>query len=115
MPGDRVMDEVRAALAATDYVTAQPSERAEMLMEIPISLQTRPKTIEQLREAVSLYGKAPAICPGEDSLLCARITARKATALQAVPENGVTFPEHARALPGEVAEAAMNLGGIHGA
>jgi len=123
MPGDRVMDEVRAALAAAEDETEQPSERAEMLMEIAMGLQNRPKNIEQLHEAVGLYDKALAICPGEEVLLCARIIARKATALQALPENGVTFLGYARAafekaipllrdfgLPEEVAEAEMNLG-----
>jgi tetratricopeptide (TPR) repeat protein len=120
---DRVADEVRAALAAAEDASAQPSERAEMLMEIAMGLQQRPKTAEQLHSAVALYDKALAVCPEAEPLLRARITARKGTALQAIPERGTTFLEQARAAfeeamptlihlgrPEELAEAEMNLG-----
>ncbi|HXQ41004.1 MAG TPA: hypothetical protein VN821_07045 [Candidatus Udaeobacter sp.] len=123
MAAGRVAEEVRAALAAAQDETAEPLERAEMLMEVAMGLQQRPKTPDQLNTAVELYEEALAICPGESRLLRARITARKATALHAMPEEGFGFLEQARAAldeaipilrekgrPEELAEAEMNLG-----
>jgi tetratricopeptide (TPR) repeat protein len=119
----RVAEEVRAALAVADDQAAGPVERAEMLMEIALGLQQRPKTPDQLRAAIELYDKALAVCPKNQELLRTRITARKATALQAIPEEGTESLERARAdfeaaipvlmrfgNPEEVAEAEMNLG-----
>ena len=123
MSSDRAMDEVRAALAAAEDESATPSERAEMLMEMAMGLQQRPKSPDQLHSAVELYDKALAICPEDERLLRARITARKGTALQAIPEQGTASLERARAAfeeaiptlidfgrPEELAEAEMNLG-----
>ncbi len=123
MATHRVEEDVRAALAVAEDVAASPAERAEMLMEIAIGLQQRPKTPEQLVAAVTLYDKALSICPQDIPLLKARITARKGTALQATPEQGTSFLEAARdafetAIPlltefgtkEELAEAEMNLG-----
>ena len=123
MSADRVEDQVRAALAAAEDVDATPSERAEMLMEIAMGLQQRPKTARQLQSAIELYDKALAICPAEDRLLRARVGARRGTALQAVVEEGPASLEAARDAfadaiptlaelghPEEVAEAEMNLG-----
>jgi len=119
----RVTEEVHAALAVADDESASPVERAEMLMEIALGLQQRPKSPEQLHAAVELYDKALAVCPDAQELLRARITARKGTALQAIPEEGTECLEGARAefetalpiltqlgTPEEVAEAEMNLG-----
>jgi tetratricopeptide (TPR) repeat protein len=119
----RVEEEVRAALAVAEDASAGPIERTEMLMEIAMGLQQRPKTPDQLHAAVALYDKALAICPEEQGLLRARVTARKATALQAIPEQGTDCLEGARAAyeeaiptlsragtPEELAEAEMNLG-----
>ena len=116
-------EEVRAALAVADDETAGPVERAEMLMEIALGLQQRPKNAEQLHAAVELYDKALAVCPKSQELLRARITARKGTALQAVPEEGTECLDRAGAdfdtaipilmrlgTPEEVAEAEMNHG-----
>ena len=118
-----VADEVRAALSAAEDADATPAERAEMLMEIAMGLQQQPKSPDQLHSAVTLYDKALAICPQDTRLLRARIQARKATALQAIPEQGTAFLEQARAVfeeaipalidfgkPEELAEAEMNLG-----
>jgi tetratricopeptide (TPR) repeat protein len=121
--GDRFADEVRAALVAADDDNAPLTERAEMLMEIAMGLQQRPKSPDQLRSAVQLYDRALQICPDDERLLRARITARKGTALQAIPEEGTAALEAARAAfeaamptlidvgrPEERAEAEMNLG-----
>jgi tetratricopeptide (TPR) repeat protein len=113
----------RAALAAARDESVPPLERAEMLMEIAMGLQRRPKTAEQLRDAVALYDEALALCPPAEELLAARLTARKGTALQALPAESTDTLAQARdayqaALPvlgrlgrgEEVAEAEMNLG-----
>lgn len=119
----RVETLVEAALAAARDEEATPAERAEMLMELAMGLQQRPKTPDHLHAAVRLYDEALSLCPAEDRLLAARITARKGTALQAVPENGTAFLDQARAAydaaipvlrtagsPEELAEAEMNSG-----
>lgn len=123
MGADRVEDQVRAALAAAQEESATLSERAEMLVEIAIGLQHQPKNTSQLQSAVSLYDQALALCPADDALFKARILARKATALQAIQEEGTASLELARdafmmampilrehGKPEEVAEAEMNLG-----
>ncbi len=120
---DRVSEEVRAALTVANDEAATPVERAEMLMEIALGLQQRPKTPEQLHAAVELYNKALAVCPEDQGLLKARITARRATALQAIPDEDTDYLEQARTAyeaaiptltkagtPEELAEAEMNLG-----
>lgn len=121
--GARVEELTRAALSAAQDEASSPAERGEMLMELAMGLQLRPKTPDHLEAAVRLYDEALSICPAEDRLLAARITARKGTALQAMPEEGTGSLEQARAayekaIPDlvrlgtdeEVAEAEMNLG-----
>ena len=120
---DKVDAQVQAALTAAEDGTASPIERAEMLMEIAMGLQLRPKSADQIAAAITLYDRAIAVCPEERTLMRARITARKATALQVVPEEGTGSLEKAResfdaalrdlraqGTPEEVAEAEMNLG-----
>ncbi|MFA5951154.1 MAG: hypothetical protein WC807_12805 [Hyphomicrobium sp.] len=116
-------EQVRAALAAADAETASPQERAEMLMEIAIGLQLKPKSADELFAAIDLYQRALVICPSTYALLGARIQARMATAMQAVPEVGTAYLEKARdafflAVPvirahgeaEELAECEMNCG-----
>jgi len=123
MKSGRVEEEVRAALTAAGDESASPSERAEMLMEIAMGLQQRPKTPDQLEAALDLYEEALRICPEGEQLLAARISARRGTALLALPEEGVDRLLAARAAfevaiphfidfgrPEELAEAEMNLG-----
>jgi tetratricopeptide (TPR) repeat protein len=123
MMAGRLEAELHAALAAADDPSATPAERAEMLMEIAMGLQQRPKTPDHLSGAVALYDRALAVCPAAEPLLRARLSARRGTALQAVPEDGTRSLEAARAAyedaipvlvelgrPEEVAEAEMNLG-----
>jgi tetratricopeptide (TPR) repeat protein len=120
---DPLEDRVRAALDAADDVTASASDRADMLVEIAMDLQRRPRTPAYLAAAVALYDRALALCPDDQMLTRARITARKGTALQAIPEEGTESLQQARsaydeALPvlirsgraEERAEAEMNLG-----
>jgi tetratricopeptide (TPR) repeat protein len=120
---DLFQDQFAAALAAAENDEASPVERAEMLMEIAAGLQQRPKDPAQLKAAAELCDKALTLCPQDQPLLKARIAARKATALQAIPSENPEFLEAARDIyksvtpvfaalgkPEEVAELEMNLG-----
>jgi len=115
--------EVQAALAVADDLAAPPQERAEMLMEIARGLQLRPRSAQQLHDAVQLCRRAQALLPPGPSLLAARIRALEGTALRAVPDGGAATLRDARccfeqaradlaALGGaeECAELDMNLG-----
>jgi tetratricopeptide (TPR) repeat protein len=119
--------QVDAALNAAADADASPQERAEMLMEIAMSLQAAPKSAQQLLDAVGLYERALVLAPTEAALLKARITARMGTALQALPQDGddagAANLERALACfqgaiptlqqggkPEEVAEAELNQG-----
>ena len=117
------VSEFDAALRAVDAEDATPEEKTEMLMEIAMGMQTRPKTPDQLRRAVELYERALATCPIDAPLLKARVKARKGTALQAVPDDAPNALRSARACfeealpvlkekgrPEEGAETEMNLG-----
>ena len=112
-----------AALNAAEDADALPEERAEMLMEIAMGMQARPKSAQQLTDAVNLYERALAVAPPQAVLLKARIGARMGTALQALPDSGADSLERAlicfeRAIetlqlhgkPEEVAEAELNRG-----
>ncbi len=112
-----------AALKAVELEDATPEEKAEMLMEIAMGLQQKPKTARQLEEAVELYQRALEICPPAAVALRARIQARQGTAYQSLPAGGRDalikardcFEESLKSLkilgtPEEVAEAEMNLG-----
>ena len=117
------MSQFDAALQAVETDDASPEEKAEMLMEIAMGMQLRPKTAEQLHRAVELYERALAMCPPSAPLLNARIRSRMGTALQALPDGGVDALHKARACyeeagamldakgrPEEAAEVQMNLG-----
>jgi tetratricopeptide (TPR) repeat protein len=123
VPTDLFEDQFAAALVAANDETATSAERAEMLMEIAMGLQYRPKEPAQLRAAIELCDRALSICPDDDVLLKARITARKGTALQAMPGEDPSSLELARdayqsvspifqahGTPEELAELEMNLG-----
>ncbi len=121
---DQVEESVRAALTTADDEQLPAVERAEMLMEIAVGLQQRPKTRAHLDSAIDLYGRALTLCPGDEPLLRARIVARRASGLQArSSDEGWTDLEAARdgwsealpvltehGRPEEVAEAEMNYG-----
>ncbi len=115
--------EVQAAFAAVEAEDATLGEKIEMLMEIAMSLQLRPKTPDDLHQAVLLYEKAFQLCPDELDLLRGRLHARLATALQAMPSNDLNYLKAAKwhletaqeilkhdALKEEMAEIEMNLG-----
>ena len=119
---DQLSEQVRAALVTAADVGLSAAERTEMLMEIAVVLQQRGESAH-LGSAIALYDKALALCPEPERLLCARITARRATALQAMPGEDTAFLDAAHdayqqaipvlaelGLPEEVAEAEMNRG-----
>lgn len=123
MTQDISLAEFDAAIAAVESDAATPSEKAEMLMEIAMGMQSRPKTAAQLQRAVTLYERALEVCPPDSPLLHARITARLGTALQALPDGGSESLYRAQACfedalpvlgasgrPEEAAETEMNLG-----
>jgi tetratricopeptide (TPR) repeat protein len=117
------MSQFEAALQAVESEAASAEEKAEMLMEIALGLQQRPRSAEPLERAIELYERALVICPPAAPLLAARIRARCGTAWQALPEGGGDALLKARALyeesgpvlerlgvPEEAAELQLNLG-----
>jgi tetratricopeptide (TPR) repeat protein len=98
------------ALAALDDPDATTIEKVEMLTEIAMGLQSRPKTPEQLLEAVGLYDRALHLCPETESLLKARVRARKATALYMIPSDDTEFLTQALDELNEALEVLLNLG-----
>ena len=115
--------EVQAALAVAEDPRATLEERDEMLMEVARGLQIKPRSAQQLHDAVLLYRRALALVPPGFELLAARIRAREGTAHQALPDGGVQAlldaqdcyeaaraDLAARGLPEEAAELDMNLG-----
>lgn len=112
-----------AALTAAEDPAASPEERAEMLMEIAMGLQHKPKSPDQLRDAVTLYQRALAEAPAHALLMQAHIRARMGTALQAIPDGGAEALKQAcdcyelalpvlreQGKPEAVAETELNLG-----
>ncbi len=119
-----VDEQVRAAIQAIEREDVPFTDKVDMLVEIAMGLQTRPRTPHDLHQAVHLYEKALALCqglgasgdaqaddgreaqeqecrkgaalaPAAAPLLRARVLARMGTALQAIPEQGSTYLERA--------------------
>lgn len=119
----RATEQFAAALKAVEDEEASVLQKSEMLMEIAMGLQQKPKSASDIEAAVALYKKALEVSRDESPLLAARIRARLGTALMILPANSTEPLERARdcfqaALPifqadggtEEVAEAEMNLG-----
>lgn len=119
----RVEEEVRAAINAVENSDATQAEKAEMLMEVALGIQAKPKSPEQLLSAIHLYENALSLCPPEHFLLHARIQARMATCLQTIPGDTSEYLERSRSCyeaaravfkdhgaDEENAEVEMNLG-----
>lgn len=120
---NRTEDQVNAALRIVAEADATEAEKAEMLMEIAMELQRRPQETADLEAAITLYEKALTLSSGVSPLLGARVQARMATALMAMPDDDMQRLHRARqnletaipifardGIPEEVAEAEMNLG-----
>ena len=112
-----------AALKAVESEDATDEEKAEMLMEMAMGIQQKPKSAKQIEDAIVLYARALEICPAPAVMLRARIKARQATAYQTLPTGGnenlyraqdsfedalKTFKEFE--LKEEAAETELNLG-----
>ncbi len=120
---NRTQQQVDAAMKAVEVAAATQSEKAEMLMEVAMGLQQKPERAEDIFAAVDLYKKAMEVAPGDEVLGIARIRARMATALMAVPAEDATYLKEAKTeietalatltaegSDAEIAEAEMNLG-----
>jgi len=120
---DHLREQIRAVLAAAEDTGLLVTDRAEMLMEVAVGLQREAPSMEHLASAVQLYDSALVLCPRSARLLWARITARRATALQALPGDDIIYLEAAResyqqvlpifaelGSPEEIAEVEMNYG-----
>lgn len=123
METTRTQIQVQAAMTAVESEAASPLEKVEMLAEIAMGLQTRPKARADVEAAIQLYETALDICPADQPLLRARVTARKGTAYQTLPSETTKpleiardcFEEALKTLtkdgsPEEVAEVHLNLG-----
>ncbi|MBY0362107.1 MAG: hypothetical protein K2X45_09390 [Phreatobacter sp.] len=121
--GSRTKQQVDAALAAVEDADASDADKAQMLMEIAMGLQQNPREASDLVAAVDLYTKALALVPPSEALAAARIRARMATALMAVPSDDAAEMKQAKTeitvalatltaegSDAEIAEAEMNLG-----
>ena len=119
----RTEDQVKAALDAVRSETASDGEKAEMLMEMAMGLQQKPKRPEDLEAAIALYQQSLEICPSGHPEFEARVKARLGTAWMALPSADPSTLEAARdcfeaaldvlrneGTGEEVAEAEMNLG-----
>lgn len=115
--------EFNQALKAIEEESISANEKVDLLIQIATGLQQKPKSPQQLHNAVTLYDKALELCPESEALLAARTHARKGTALQAIPDDSTDYlfkaqAEFETAIPvlnqagtaEEAAEAEMNLG-----
>ncbi|WGV25397.1 hypothetical protein [Halotia branconii] len=114
---------VKAAIAAIASESATVAEKIQMLIEMAQGFQKKPKTAQDLRNAVSLYYRADELCGEEYPLLKARAQIGMAGTLQTIPDAGTQLLMQAKAgyeealpilqelaSPEEVAEAQMNFG-----
>jgi tetratricopeptide (TPR) repeat protein len=114
---------VKAAIAAITSESATIEEKIQMLIEMAQGFQKKPKTAQDLRNAVSLYYRAYEMCGEEFPLLKARSQVGMAGTLQAIPDVGTELLLQAKvgyeealpilqqlASPEETAEAQMNFG-----
>lgn len=119
----RTKQQVEAALLAVEDADASDADKAQMLMEIAMGLQQAPREPADLQAAVDLYRRALALVPVGEAIGAARIRARLATALMAVPSGDAEAMKAAKAeittalatltaegSDAEIAEAEMNLG-----
>ncbi|BBA78983.1 hypothetical protein RGRSB_0396 [cyanobacterium endosymbiont of Rhopalodia gibberula] len=114
---------VKAALAAIESDGATLDEKIEMLIEIAMGLQKKPKNSQQFEDAVFLYRRGLELCPPDYPLLRARCLSGMGTALRTIPAEGESLLLEAKtayetalpilekyASPEEVAEVYMNIG-----
>ncbi|WP_267384567.1 hypothetical protein [Cyanobacterium sp. uoEpiScrs1] len=114
---------IKAALAVIDSDGATLNEKIEMLIEMAGGLQKKPKSPQQLENAIFLYNRGLELCTPDYPLLQARCLSGMGTALRTIPTEGEILLLEAKnayetALPilekhaslEEVAELHMNMG-----
>jgi tetratricopeptide (TPR) repeat protein len=114
---------VKAALVAITSESATTEEKIQMLIELAQGLQKKPKTPQDLWNAVELYQQAIKMCDADYPLLKARSQAGMSGALKSIPDAGTELLLQAKAgyeealavlqelaVAEETAEAQMNLG-----
>jgi len=114
---------VKAALIAMDSESATTAEKIQMLIEMAQGFQKKPKTAQDLHNAIDLFNRAYQMCEDEHLLMKARAKVGIAGTLQMIPDGGSQLLQQARAnyeeaLPllqqfataEEIAETQMNLG-----
>ena len=114
---------VKAAMSAIADTTATVQEKIEMLIEVAQGFVKKPKTAQDLYNAIFLYNKAQELSGEDFPLHQARAKVGKGGALQAIPEENLELllqakTSYEQALPilqesgsiEETAEAKMNLG-----
>ena len=79
---------VKAAMAVIASSPATTQEKIEMLIEMAQGFQKKPKTAQDLWNAVSLCHQAHELCAEDNLLWKARAKAGMATALKAIPDVG---------------------------
>ena len=115
---------VKEAMEAITDASATAQEKIEMLIEVAQGFVKKPKTADDLYNAIKLYDKAQELCKEDFPLYKARAKVGKGGVLQAIPEENVELllsakTAYEQALPilkelapcsDETAEAQMNLG-----
>lgn len=81
---------VNAAVVAAKSTSATSAAEVEKLMEMAMSFQQNPKSVQDLYQAVFLYQKAASLCETEP-LLTARVQARMGMVLNAIPHEGPEY------------------------
>lgn len=114
---------VKAALSAIESESATAQEKIEMLIELAHGFQKKPKTTQDLQNAIELYNRASELSEEDYPLYKARAKAGIAGVMRNLPNTGVELLLQAKvnyeeallifknlASPEEIAEAEMNLG-----
>ncbi|BAZ67538.1 hypothetical protein NIES4106_22930 [Fischerella sp. NIES-4106] len=114
---------VKAAIAAISSESASIKDKIEMLIEMAHGFVKKPKTTQDLWNAIALYQEAENLCDDDNFLLKARAKIGSAGALRSIPNDTEEFLLQAQvlyteALPilqefassEELAEAQMNYG-----
>ncbi|MEM9922772.1 MAG: hypothetical protein AAF915_03285 [Cyanobacteria bacterium P01_D01_bin.50] len=116
---------LKIAMETVAETSATVEEKIEMLIEIAQGIVKKPKTSQDLYNALKLYDKAQELCGEDFPLYKARAQVGSGVALQAIPEENLELLLQAKiayeqALPKlkelasseEIAEAQMNLGAL---
>ncbi|HLP87754.1 MAG TPA: hypothetical protein VK184_03980 [Nostocaceae cyanobacterium] len=114
---------VKAAYAAIDSESATTEEKITMLIEMGQGFQKKPKTSQDLRNALGLFYRAYQMCKEDYLLLKARAKVGIAGTLHRIPDSDPQLLQQAKdnyeealvifqqlATPEEIAEVQMNLG-----